>query len=183
MQIVITNKQILNLLNVLSWIIFLGLCVEAGGIIFNSIYVLYKPQVAEYFWNGANLSNLYSYDKGHFMTQTGLMAIVAIMKALIFYLIVNLFYNKKLNMAKPFNPELTKLIINIAYLCLGAGLFSYWGINYAAWIKAKGVSMPDIHYMRIGGADVWLFMAVVLFVISQIFKKGTELQTESDLTV
>jgi hypothetical protein len=43
--------------------------------------------------------------------------------------------------------------------------------------------MPDIHYLRIGGADVWLFMAVVLMVIGQVFKKGIALQTETDLTV
>jgi hypothetical protein len=43
--------------------------------------------------------------------------------------------------------------------------------------------MPDMHYLRMDGADVWLFMAVVLIVIGQVFKKGTELQTESDLTV
>ncbi len=74
-------------------------------------------------------------------------------------------------------------MFNIAYLCLGAGLFSLWGARYAAWIKEQGIPMPDIHFLRIGGADVWLFMAVVLIVIGQVFKKGTELQTESDLTV
>lgn len=183
MEIKISTRQILNLLNILSWIIFLGLCIEAGGIIFNAAYAVYQPTVAKYFWNGADLSQLYAHDKGHFITQTALMAIVAVMKALIFYLIVKLFYSKKLNMAKPFNPELTSMVSKIGYLCLGAGLFSLWGIRYAAWIEGQGILMPDIHYMRIGGADVWLFMAVVLFVIGQIFKKGNELQTESDLTV
>jgi hypothetical protein len=171
------------LLNILSWIIFLGLCIETGGIIFNSVYALYKPIIAKYFWNGADLSALYAFDKGHFITQTVLMSIVSVMKTMIFYLIVMLFYNKKFNMVKPFNPALTKMVFNIAYLCLGAGIFSNWGANYAAWIKAQGVQMPDIEYLRMGGADVWLFMAVVLIVIGQIFKKGTELQTENDLTV
>ena len=183
MEIRISTKQILNLLNILSWIIFLGLCIEAGGIIFNTVYALYKPVVATQFWNDADLSELYAYDKGHFIAQAVLMSIVADMKALIFYQIVNLFYNNKLNMVRPFNTELTTMVIKIAWLCLGAGLFSLWGIRYAAWIETQGVVMPDIHYLRIGGADVWLFMAVVLFVIGQIFKKGTELQTENDLTI
>ena len=183
MEIKISTKQVLNVLNILSWIIFLGLCVEAGGILFNTVYAVYRPSAATYFWNGADLSKLFSHDKGHFIAQTALMAIVAVMKALIFYLILKFFYNKKLDFAKPFNPELKNLVIGLAYLCLGAGLFSLWGIRYAAWLEKQGVLMPDIHYMRIGGADVWLFMAVVLFVIGQIFKKGTELQTENDLTV
>lgn len=183
MEIKITTNQILKVLEILSWIIFIGLCIEAGGIIFNTIYALNKPIVAKYFWNGTDLSQLYSHDKGYFITQTVLMSIVAVMKALIFYLIIKLFYQKNFNIAKPFNPEVTKVVFNIAYLCLGAGFFSFWGAGYAAWIKDKGIQMPDIQYLRIGGADVWLFMAVVLIVIGQIFKKGTELQTESDLTV
>jgi hypothetical protein len=43
--------------------------------------------------------------------------------------------------------------------------------------------MPDIENMRLGGADVWLFMGVTLFVIAQIFKRGIEIQTENDLTI
>jgi hypothetical protein len=183
MEIKIGTKQTLQFLNVLSWIIFLGLCIETGGIIFNTVYALYKPVVAKYFWNGADLSGLYGRDKGHFVIQTLFMTIASVMKALIFYLIVKLFYDKKFSIAKPFNADVTKVVFNIAYLCLGAGLFSYWGTKYAAWIKQQGVQMPDIHSLRIGGADVWLFMAVVLFVIGQVFKKGTELQKENDLTV
>jgi Protein of unknown function (DUF2975) len=183
MEIKIGTKHILMVLNILSWIIFLGLCIETGGIIFNTVYALFKPIVAKYFWNGADLSALYAYDKGHFITQTVLMSIVSVMKTMIFYLIVKLFYDKKFNMVNPFNPELTKMVFNIAYLCLGAGLFSFWGAKYANWIKGQGVQMPDIPYLRIDGADVWLFMAVVLFVIGQVFKKGTELQNENDLTI
>jgi Protein of unknown function (DUF2975) len=183
MELKIGTKQILIFLNILSWIIFLGLCVEAGGIIFNTAYVLYKPLVAKYFWNGADLSALYSYDKGHFITQTGLMAIVAVMKALIFYLIVRLFYNKNISISKPFNPLVTSMVFKIAWLCLGAAIFSSRGAGYANWLKGQGVQMPDTHLLRVDGADVWLFMAVVLMVIGQVFKKGTELQTESDLTV
>ncbi len=183
MEIKISSNQVLKVLHILSWVIFLGLCVEAGGILFNAAYALYNPVAAKNFWNGADLSALYAHDKGYFITQAILMIIAAIMKALIFYLIIKLFYHKKFSLAKPFNADVTVLVYNIAWLCLGTGLFSYWGARQAAWIKEKGVPMPDIETLRIGGADVWLFMAVVLFVIGQVFKKGTELQTENDLTV
>jgi len=45
------------------------------------------------------------------------------------------------------------------------------------------VKMPEIQYLRLGGADVWLFMGVILFVLAQIFKRGIEIQTENELTV
>jgi hypothetical protein len=183
MEIKIGTKHILSLLNILSWIIFIGLCIEAGGIIFNAVYALYKPVVAGHFWNSTDFAALYAHDKGYFITQTGLMAIVAVLKAFIFYLIIKMFYDKKLSLSKPFDPAVTAVVFNIAWLCLGAGIFSHWGNRYAAWLTAKGIAMPDRHYLRMDGADVWLFMAVVLIVIGQVFKKGTELQTESDLTV
>ena len=43
--------------------------------------------------------------------------------------------------------------------------------------------MPDTQLLHLGGADVWLFMAVILFIIAQIFKRGIEIQTENELTV
>ena len=183
MEIKIGSQQISNLLNVLSWIIFLGLCVETGGIICNAVYAHFNATAAKNFWNGADLSAVYAYDKGYFFTIAGLMAIAATMKTLIFYLLVKLFYNNKFSLARPFDPNVISLVFRIAYLCVGAGIFSHWGVGYAGFIESKGVQMPDIEHLRLGGADVWLFMAVVLFVIGQVFKKGTDLQTESDLTV
>jgi hypothetical protein len=183
MEIKISTKQVLMLLGILSWIIFIGLCIDAGALIFNTIYALNKPIVASQFWNGIDFSALYAHDKGHFIAQNILLIIVAVMKALIFYLVIKLFYNKKLSIDKPFNPAVSGVVFNFAYLCLGAGIFSRWGTNYAKWIQSQGVPMPDVENLRIGGGDVWLFMSVVLFVIGHIFKKGIELQTESDLTV
>jgi hypothetical protein len=43
--------------------------------------------------------------------------------------------------------------------------------------------MPDAEFLRIGGGDVWLFIAVILAIVGQVFKKGTALQSEIDLTV
>jgi hypothetical protein len=43
--------------------------------------------------------------------------------------------------------------------------------------------MPDIQYLQLGGADVWLFMGITLLVIAQIFRRGIEIQTENELTV
>jgi len=183
MEIKPGTRQLLNLLNIISWIIFIGLCIDAGGYIFNTFYALSKPVAAQHFWKGVNLSALYSTDKGHFITQGILISITALMKAGIFYLIIYLFYDKKFNISRPFSASVSRLIFNISYLCFGAAVFSFWGMKYAAWIEAKNIVMPDIHKIGLGGSDIWLFMAIVLLVIGQVFKKGTELQTENDLTV
>lgn len=184
MEIRITGKQILKALCVFSWMLFITVCIEAGGFIFNTIFVLLiNPVAANRFWMDIDLSALYAQDKGYFLVITTLMIIVALFRALIFYLIVKMFYDKQLSLSKPFQEKLPWFTSRIAYLALGAGLFSLWGVKYTEWLMKKGVDMPDIHYMRMGGADVWLFMGMVLLVIAQVFKRGIEIQSENELTV
>lgn len=179
----ISTKQVLNLLYVLSWIIFIGVCIEAGGFIVNAFFALAKPSVVKYLWHEVDLSDLFKYDHGYFFTITLVMSIVATMKAWLFYLIIKILHDKKLNMTQPFSKEVGRFIFTIAYVTLLIGLFSWCGVKYVEWLISQGVKMPDIQYLRIGGADVWLFMSITLFVIAQVFKRGIEIQTENELTV
>lgn len=184
MEIKISTQQMLNILYVLSWIIFIGVCIEAGGFIFNAFSTLVlSPVEASYFWQEVDLSSLYQYDPGHFLVETFFMIIVAIMRAWIFYLIIKILHEKKLTMSQPFNKEVGSFIFKVSYLALGIGLFSAWGVKYAEWLVRQGVEMPDIQHLRLGGADVWLFMGVTFLVLAQIFKRGIEIQSENELTV
>lgn len=180
----ISTKQILNILYILSWIIFVGVCIEAGGFIFNTFFTLaINPVGAQHFWPKIDLSSLYKHDRGYFFIETFFMIIVAIMKSWIFYLIIKILHDKKLNMSQPFNKEVGRFIFNICYLALFIGVFALWGAKYVEWFVKQGVQMPDLQYLGLGGGDVWLFMGVILFVIAQIFKRGIEIQTENELTV
>ena len=180
----ISTKQILKILLVLSWIIFIGVCIEAGGCIFSAFYTLViNPINAAFFWEGNDLSGLYKYDPGHFFAETLLISIAAVMKACIFYLIVKILHEKKLNISQPFSREVRLFIIKVSCLAFGIGLFSWWGVKYTEWLIRQGVKMPDTQHLHLGGADVWLFMSVILFVIAQIFKRGIEIQEENELTV
>ena len=184
MEIKISTKQVLQILYILSWIIFVGVCIEAGGFICNAFFTLASNLVdVKKLWQQVDLSALYKYDHGYFFVVNLIMSIVAVMKAWLFYLIIKILHDKKLNMAQPFNKEMGRFIFNISYLALLIGLFSLWGVKYSKWLAGKGVEMPDIQDMRLGGADVWLFMGITLLVIAQIFRRGIEIQTENDLTV
>jgi len=183
MELKITTQQLLKVLTIVSWIIFIGLCVEAGGVIFNTIFALFiNPDNAKNFW-GIDLANLYSYDMGHFLVVTLYMAIISVMKALMFYLIVKVSQEKNIDLMQPFNKKLVRLISNVAYLTIGIGIFSNMGVKYSEWLITKGIEMPTIDSLNLDGADVWLFMGVTLLVIAQIFKRGIEIQDEHELTV
>ena len=145
--------------------------------------LMLDTESANHLYKGVDLSNLYLFDQGHFIAECTLLSIVAIFKAILFYLIVKLLHEKKLNMSDPFNTDVGRFMFRIGYLTFGIALFSYWGINYTEWLIAQSATMPNVQSLGFGGPDVWLFMSVTLFVIAHIFKRGIEIQTENDLTI
>lgn len=185
MKVKITTSLVLKVLQVLSWIIFIGLCIEAGGTAVNTfITLLINPLGVQNFWEGADyLTSLYNFDQSHFVVIALTMTIVAILKAIMFYLIVKLFIDKKITISLPFSKELRKFIVYQAYLALGIGMFSYYGYKFSEWLSIKGFKSANLETLNIAGADVWFFMAVILFIIAQIVKRGIEIQNENELTI
>ncbi len=171
-------------LQIVAWVIFIGLCIEAGGFLTNTIFTsFFNPDAAKKFWSQLDLSGLYQYSQSRFIMVTSIMVIASILKALMFYFIVKVFYDRKVDISNPFNDVGIKFIKKLAYLSIGIGLFSFWGTKLVNNLVTEGVKIPAIQYLRIDGADVWLFMGVILLVLARVFKKGIEIQNENDLTV
>ncbi len=183
MEIKISAKTTVKVLYVLAWIIFFGLCIDACGFITNAIYAYYKPQMVSDFWTHNDFSSLYKHDIGHFYVQVLYMCIVAVLKALLFFMILKLLDEKNLDLSKPFNHKIKGYITLLFFITLGIGIFSNWGVSYAEWLSSQGVKLPTNEKLKLDGGSVWLFMSVTLLVISQFFKRGIEIQEENDLTV
>src|SRR5450755_1317295 len=176
------TKRILKILNVISWILFTLLCIQAGIFLFNAFFTLViNPTDAKYFKRGEiDFSNLYAFGAWSFFAETLMMTLVAGIKAYMFYLIIMIF--RTLNMVKPFSKEVGQYIFRISYVVLVIGVFSFLGIEYSEWLLRQGVKLP-VMYKYFGGGDVYLIMGAMLFIIAQVFKRGIEIQTESELTV
>jgi hypothetical protein len=183
MQINITTKQILNLLLVLAWVIFVGLSIEAGSFLTNIIFTFVNPGVVPHLWQQVDMPELFQFDRGYFMAVVLLFCIVSIAKAWLFYLIIRLLHNKNVNVARTFSAIVQRFISHIAYFSILIGLFSISGIKYIEWLTKLGVKMPNTIYLQLSGGDVWLFLAVILFVIAQVYKRGIEIQSDNDLTI
>lgn len=184
MEIKITTKQVLGFLQILAWIIFVGLCINAGALIFNLIFTLFvNPSAANNLFLGIDLSSILTFNKTYFITLLVIMSITLCLKSILFYLIVLIFHNKKIDFSKPFNESMKKFIFNSSYVSIGIGLFSYWGMNFVNFLESKKMVLPELNKLEIGGADVWIFMGIILFVIAQFFKRGLEIQSENDLTI
>lgn len=183
MEIKIGTQQILNVLFIFSSLIFVGLCIDACGFIFNTIYSYFRPIGAQYYWNHLDFSDLYAFDKIRFVTTTSLTAIVLVLKAILFYLIVKLFYDKKVDLKYPFQLPMQRFIVLSSYLAFGIGIFSSWATDNYYWLASQQINLPSINELKIEGSGIWFFMSIFLFVIAQIFKRGIEIQNENDLTI
>ncbi len=45
MELKMNTKQVLNLLLIFCWIIFVGLCIEAGAFITNAVFAIINPAI------------------------------------------------------------------------------------------------------------------------------------------
>jgi hypothetical protein len=171
---------ILKTLNVVAWVIFIGLCVEAGALLFNFIFTLFKPIATYNIYKGLNLSELYT---NHFAHYVGLMSFVlslAILKAYLFYFVVEIF--TKLNLGNPFNTVIAKLIEKIGFEAFVISIISIVAHQYTKGLMQDGLKVDGVESYW-NDSSAFIMMAAILFIISQIFKKGIELQNENDLTV
>ena len=179
-----SSDYLLKGLYAISWIIFIGLCIDAGGVLTNTVYaIFFNASIASSFWNHIDLYNLFNTNQSSFITLTTLMSIVGVLKVVLFYIIIKIFHDKKLDFNNPFNETLGKYIVNIAYCAIGIGLFSMWGSDIAEWLIGKGEKLPTISKLKLGGADVWFFMGFIILIFAKIFKKGIEIQSDNDLTI
>ena len=182
MELKIKTQTIINILIVLTWIIFTGLCINAGGYITNTIYTLFINSAgAEYFWNKLDLLNLYSYSESYFVSFTVVLCIVTVLKAILFYVIIKTLSDKQIT--QPFSDKVGKLISLSAYITFAIGLFSVWGTGLYASFDELKISLPPFYKLDFSGGDVWFFMSISLFVIFQVYKRAIEIQNEIDLTI
>ena len=169
---------ILQTMKVIFWVIFIGLCIEAGAKLTSFIVTLYaNPEAASHLYMGLNLSELYDYNKGHFIGFSSFIIAIAIMKAYLAYLVVKMFL--KLDFEHPFTSQTVTLVSKISNFALELGIVTLVANIYSQSLEKSGVPIPEIEW---GTAEI-LFMAGIIFVISLIFKKGIEIQSENELTI
>jgi len=165
---------------VVAWIIFVGLSIEAGAIIVNFVFSIFKPEFVGKLYQKLDLSALYRQSQMSFYTIYSFIIVIAVLKAHLFYLVVEMMH--KLDLNKPFNNLVSKQITKISYLTFSIGLLSYVAQETVGRIIRKGYEVGSLHQFWTD-SKAFILMAAVIYVISVIFSRGIELQNENDLTV
>ncbi len=107
-----------------------------------------------------------------------LIIAVSVLKALVWFVVFALLSSLKLE--TPFSMDVEKKLERIAYLLLTVWIVSsiFWKLYIHYLYAATSIQLPENTT-----GDEYLFMAGIIYIISQVFKRGIEIQEENQLTV
>ena len=175
------TNQIFNIMYVMAWLIFIGLCVKTGSLLFSTIISIFiNPEASQDLYLGLNVIDLYDTNTWYYVSIMSLIIYILGLQAYIFYLVIKIF--SKLNLVQPFSMEISKLISEISYIALQIGIISIIINGAGKWLIKREVALYNVgEYL--GGSGEYFLLAGIIFVVAQIFKRGIEIQNENELTI
>jgi len=174
------NNFIWNAIQIICWIIFAGLCVQTGALLFNFIYSLFKPIATHNLHLGLDLSSIYTQNITNYVFLFSFIIAISTIKAVVFYFVLKLF--TKLKLVKPFTETVSAYISTISYYAFSVGIVSHIAHHFTKHLIHKGYDVNTVERYW-NDSTAYLMLSAILFVIALIFQKGIELQNENDLTV
>jgi hypothetical protein len=173
-----SKTPVLMIIHVITWIVFVGLCIKAGALAISFfISLAINAAASQDLYLGLNLSRVAEYSTGHYIAVVSLLFYLTVTKAQIAYLVIKLL--GKFDLESPFaDGALPEYFFKISHIALTAGVIAIIGKGYIKWLAKAGVPAP----VSLGGEEI-LFFAGVIYILAIVFKKGTALQNEADLTV
>ena len=170
------TEQILAVMNVLAWVAFIGLMIKAGAILTSYGVSICNPAASKNLYMKLNLENLREFNFWHYTGIVSMLFALEILKAYIAFLVIKVL--SKIKLSNPFTNEVSEVLERISHF-----IFATWVLTmfYNAHVKWVSKSLPGQPENYISGE--FILLAGVVFVFSQIFKKGVEIQSENDLTI
>lgn len=175
-----SNNFIFWGLYALVWLIFVALSIEAGGLIVNFFFTMYKPEFVHNLYQKMDLIQMYQESKFAFFGIYSFILIISILKAVLFYTVIRLMHT--MDRSKPFSNFVVSQITYISYYTLSIGLLSYIARQFTKSLIHHGPIPDNISQFWVD-SEAFILMWAVIHIISTIFRKGVELQQENELTV
>ena len=176
----LTTNTIFKGLQIAAWIIFIGLAIEAGGLIINLILSVARPDLVGDLYESLDLRLLHSQSKWAFYSMFSLVISVAVLKANVFFVVINLI--QKLDLKRPFSSFVSARILQISYYTFSVGMVSHIAKQSSRHLTKRGFEIDQLSEFWVD-SQAYMLMAGVIYLIAFIFKKGLEIQEENDLTV
>ncbi|MBK6979190.1 MAG: DUF2975 domain-containing protein [Cytophagaceae bacterium] len=167
-------------LYIVAWLIFVGLSIEAGGLIVNFFFSIYKPEFVQNLYQKLDLSKIYQESWFSFFSIYSFILGISILKAFLFYIVIRLMH--KMDLKKPFSSYVARQISLMSYCTLAIGLLSYIAREFARNLTHQGFDTGSLNQFW-ADSQAFITMGAVIYIIATIFNKGVEIQNENDLTV
>src|SRR5690606_38642712 len=110
--------------------------IEAGGLVVNFFFSLYKPEFIQNLYQTLDLTEVYKDSRLLFFGIYGFILTISILKACLFYIVIRVMH--KMDLSKPFNTFVSRQILQISYFTLSIGLLSYIARELAKKIMQHG---------------------------------------------
>lgn len=175
-----TNNFVFWALYVIAWLIFIGLSIEAGGLLVNFFFSIFNPEMVPNLYQKLDLTVMYRESEPVFYGIYSFILTISLLKAIMFYVVIRLMHT--MNLSKPFDSFVSNQIFQVSYYAISIGFFSFF---------AKQITKNMMHYSFVPDSvnqfwvdsEAFIFMGAVIYIIAIIFKKGVDIQNENDLTV
>ena len=167
-------------IQIASWVIFIGLSINVGGLIINFVFSVVNPELVGSLYEELDLRSLYEQSKWAFFGMYSFVLTVAILKAHLFYIVIRLI--QKIDLSRPFNSFVSNQITKISYYTLSIGVISHIARQSSKNLGKRGYELDTLAQFWVD-SQAFILMAAVIYLIAYIFKKGLEIQMENDLTV
>ncbi len=115
-----TNNLVFRGLHIVAWVIFVGLCIEAGGLLVNFFFNMYRPEFIQNLYQKLDLTEVYKKSRLVFFSVYCFILTISILKACMFYIVVRLMH--KMDLSKPFSNFVAGQISLISYFTISIGL-------------------------------------------------------------
>ena len=175
-----TNNFVFKALYIISWLIFVGLSIEAGGLLVNFFFHLYRPDFVPNLYQKLDLREMLTQSRSSFFGIYSLILSVALLKSVLFYSVIRLMHT--MNLSKPFDLFVSSQILRISYFTLSVGFLSYIARQFARNLQQHGLITDGLHQFW-EDSQAFVLMGAVIYIIAAIFKRGVDIQSENDLTV
>lgn len=161
-------------LKIITWIAFIGFSIEAGSKIFTFVYSFFNEKVSHNLYLGLDLSSIQSSSSWQYVSIMSLIITIPLLKANIWFQVLK--FTLDYSHENPFVLKSIYKLENIAYL--------FFGLFAITVISAKYFeNFPNLRLPIVAEKGVYLLVAGIIYIISQVFKRGVELREENDLTI
>ena len=179
------TEKILKIINVFAWIFFVGTLVKFGIILISFIISLFNPEFVVFkdidvFGEGTS-PGTYFYEIRESHLWNYIFYVISILlwtliKSYLAYLIIKLL--AKINIIHPFSMEIANRVVKISYT-----LIFIWGLSFVVGFFDKWATLAIGLEPQFEVRGEFLFIAGLVYLIGNIFKRGVEIQNENKLTI